>query len=57
MTIKKIKTKEMEENYLQSELWALIKTTKNSYWKAIAFESDVLGKIVVMQRRLFKIFT
>ncbi len=28
MTIKKIKTKEMEENYLQSELWALIKTTK-----------------------------
>ncbi|MCD2372056.1 peptidoglycan bridge formation protein FemAB, partial [Borreliella burgdorferi] len=56
MTIKKIKTKEMEENYLQSELWALIKTTKNSYWKAIAFESDVLGKIVVMQRRLFKNF-
>ncbi|WKC90090.1 lipid II:glycine glycyltransferase FemX [Borreliella finlandensis] len=56
MTIKKIKTKEMEENYLQSELWALIKTTKNSNWKAIAFDSDVLGKIVVMQRRLFKNF-
>ncbi len=57
MTIEKIKTKEMEENYLQSELWALIKTTKNSNWKTIAFKSDVLGKIVVMQRRLFKNFT
>ncbi|WP_215539444.1 lipid II:glycine glycyltransferase FemX [Borreliella bavariensis] len=56
MTIKKIKTKEMEENYLQSELWALIKTTKNSNWKTIAFKSDILGKIVVMQRRLFKNF-
>ncbi len=32
------------------------KNNKNSYWKAIAFESDVLGKIVVMQRRLFKNF-
>ncbi|MBB6042573.1 lipid II:glycine glycyltransferase FemX [Borreliella yangtzensis] len=56
MIIKKIKTKEMEENYLQSELWASIKTTKNNNWKAIAFKSDVFGKIVVMQRRLFKNF-
>ncbi|WNY66924.1 peptidoglycan bridge formation glycyltransferase FemA/FemB family protein [Borreliella lusitaniae] len=56
MTIKKIKTKEMEENYLQSELWALIKTTKNSNWKALAFKSDVFGKIIVMQRKLFKNF-
>ncbi|AJA90384.1 peptidoglycan bridge formation protein FemAB [Borreliella chilensis] len=56
MTIKKIKTEQIEENYLQSELWALIKTTKNSNWKVVAFKSDVLGKIVVMQRRLFKNF-
>ncbi|WKC88241.1 lipid II:glycine glycyltransferase FemX [Borreliella japonica] len=56
MTIKKIKAKEIEENYLQSELWTLIKTTKNSNWKALAFESDALGKIIVMQRRLFKSF-
>ncbi|WPM05748.1 lipid II:glycine glycyltransferase FemX [Borreliella sinica] len=56
MTIKKIETKEIEENYLQSELWALIKTTKNSNWQAVAFKSDILGNIVVMQRRLFKIF-
>ncbi len=51
MIIKKIETKEIEENYLQSELWALIKTTKNSNWKALAFKSDVLGKIVVMRLR------
>ncbi len=32
------------------------KNNKNSNWKTIAFKSDVLGKIVVMQRRLFKNF-
>ncbi|AWG42951.1 peptidoglycan bridge formation protein FemAB [Candidatus Borreliella tachyglossi] len=55
MVIKKIEVESLNENYLQSKLWASVKKTsiKESPWKAIAFSSEHFDKILVMQRKIF----
>ncbi|QMU99351.1 peptidoglycan bridge formation glycyltransferase FemA/FemB family protein [Borrelia sp. A-FGy1] len=55
MNIKKIEIENLNENYLQSKLWALVKkaSEEKSPWKAIAINSEIFNKILVMQRKLF----
>ena len=54
MNIKKIEIESLNENYLQSKLWTLVKKVKKkSPWKAIAVSSENFNKILVMQRKIF----
>ncbi|BCR22001.1 peptidoglycan bridge formation glycyltransferase FemA/FemB family protein [Borrelia sp. HM] len=55
MDIKKIEIENLNENYLQSKLWTIVKKTssKKSQWKAIALSSKNFNKILIMQRKLF----
>ncbi|AYE36446.1 peptidoglycan bridge formation protein FemAB [Borrelia turcica IST7] len=55
MNVKKIEIESLNENYLQSKLWALVKkaSKEKSPWKAIAISSENFNKILVMQRKIF----
>ncbi|AAX17091.1 lipid II:glycine glycyltransferase FemX [Borrelia hermsii] len=55
MNIKKTQIESLNENYLQSKLWTIVKKTSSnkSPWKAIALSSDHFNKILVMQRKIF----
>ncbi|BCR21183.1 lipid II:glycine glycyltransferase FemX [Borrelia miyamotoi] len=55
MDIKKIEIESLNENYLQSRLWTIVKKTSSnkSPWKAIALSSNHFNKILVMQRKIF----
>ncbi|ACH93525.1 lipid II:glycine glycyltransferase FemX [Borrelia duttonii] len=55
MDTQKIEIENLNENYLQSKLWAVVKQnfSKQSAWKAIALNNNQFNKILVMQRRLF----
>ncbi|AHH08560.1 peptidoglycan bridge formation glycyltransferase FemA/FemB family protein [Borrelia anserina] len=55
MDIKKIEIESLNENYLQSKLWTIVKKASNnkSPWKAIALSSNHFNKILVMQRKIF----
>ncbi|WKC58137.1 peptidoglycan bridge formation glycyltransferase FemA/FemB family protein [Borrelia sp. P9F1] len=55
MSIEKIEIENLNENYLQSKLWSLVKRAsgERSPWKAVAISSESFNKVLVMQRKIF----
>ncbi|AHH10770.1 peptidoglycan bridge formation glycyltransferase FemA/FemB family protein [Borrelia coriaceae] len=55
MNVKKIEIENLNENYLQSKLWTIVKkvSSETSPWKAIPLSSNHLNKVLVMQRKIF----